>query len=122
MGVTAGIVGSRSFDNYDYFDCILNTPWCPVRCISKIITGGAEGTDTLAMRYAKDDGIKCEVYKPDYEQHGNRAPHIRNRAIVEDSDVILAFWDGKSKGTLSTIKQATAMGVAVHIIPVNGVL
>ena len=41
---------------------------------------------------------------------------MRNKTIVEYADKIVAFWDGKSKGTLSVIKYAEKMGKPCKII------
>ncbi len=47
------------------------------------------------------------IIRPEYDKFpAKSAPIIRNETIVKMSDILLAFWDGKSKGTLSTIKLA----------------
>lgn len=93
------IVGSRSINNID-FSVIKNE-------ISLIISGGAKGVDTEANLYAKKNKIPLLEIKPDYKNyHFKKAPIIRNYEIVDKSDIIYVFWDGKSKGTLSVINYA----------------
>jgi len=43
---------------------------------------------------------------PDYKSYGRYAPIRRNTDIINNSDYILALWDGNSKGTQDSIKKA----------------
>ena len=74
------------------------------------------GVDRCAAEYAKENGIKLTELVPQYEQYGRAAPIVRNKEIVDYSDKIIAFWDGKSKGTLSVIKYAQKTGKPCEII------
>lgn len=102
-----GIIGSRSFNDYEMFKSSLKD-----LNISKIISGGARGADKFAERYAAEFCIPITVHKPDWSI-GKIASFIRNKKIVEDSDYIVAFWDGESKGTKMTIDIATSLGLRV---------
>lgn len=84
----------------------------------EIISGGAKGIDSDAAKFALSHGIKLTEIRPNYDKYGIGAPHIRNREIVSLADKVIALWDGKSKGTESTIKYARKMGkpIEVHII------
>lgn len=72
----------------------------------EIVSGGAVGVDSCAAAYAKENGIKLTVFLPQYERYGRAAPIVRNKEIVDYADRIVAFWNGRSKGTLSVIKYA----------------
>ena len=74
------------------------------------------GVDRCAAEYAKENGIKLTELVPQYEQYGRAAPIVRNKEIVDYSDKIIAFWNGKSKGTLSVIKYAQKTGKPCEII------
>ena len=82
----------------------------------EIVSGGAVGVDSCAAEYAKKNGLKLTVFLPQYERYGRAAPMVRNKTIVAYADKIVAFWDGKSKGTLSVIKYAEKMGKPCEII------
>ena len=82
----------------------------------EIVSGGAVGVDRCAAEYAKENGIKLTEFVPQYEQYGRAAPIVRNKEIVDYSDKIIAFWNGKSKGTLSVIKYAQKTGKPCEII------
>ena len=73
---------------------------------TEIITGGAEGIDMLAERYADEHRISKHIIRPDYGKHGKAAPLVRNQRIVNLADIIVAFWDGESGGTAFTVKYA----------------
>ena len=82
----------------------------------EIVSGGARGVDTCAAEYAKNNGIKLTVFIPQYERYGRAAPIVRNKEIVDYADKIIAFWDGKSKGTLSVIKYAEKVKKECEVI------
>lgn len=103
------IVGSRGITNVNIAQYINGKPEC-------VISGGAKGVDTLAAQYAQANGIKLLELRPDYASHGRAATFIRNRQIVENADMVLAFWDGKSKGTQYTINHAKKLGKQVQIV------
>lgn len=92
-----GIVGSRNLMIYDLEN------YLPKEC-EKIISGGAVGIDRCAAEYAIRHGIDLEEFLPDYKKYGRAAPIVRNKIIVDASDMVIAFWDGSSKGTKMVIE------------------
>ena len=86
----------------------------------EIVSGGAKGVDFSAREYAVKKNIKLTEFLPDYQRYGRGAPIVRNKAIVDYSDKIVAFWDGKSKGTLSVIKYAEKVGKSCQIVMKEG--
>lgn len=87
---------------------------------TEIISGGARGIDTCAREYAIAHSIKLTEFLPEYEKYGKSAPLKRNISIIENADVILAFWDGKSRGTKFVIEKCRELGkeIKVNIIAV----
>lgn len=88
-----------------------------------IIVHGAcpTGADRVASRFALMFGLSTEAHPADWDAHGKAAGPIRNREMAESGvAVCLAFWDGKSRGTLDMIKLATKAGIAVRIYPKAG--
>jgi uncharacterized phage-like protein YoqJ len=71
-----------------------------------IISGGAQGVDTIAVNAADSMGAFTKVYKADWKKYGKSAGFVRNRQIVEQAQKVIAFWDGQSKGTKHTIELA----------------
>jgi hypothetical protein len=81
-----------------------------------IISGEAAGADTLAREYAQQKGYQYEGFIPDWQSYGSMAGHIRNRkmceyALSQGRCGMVAFWDGRSKGTRNSIKLAKELGI-----------
>ena len=89
------IIGSRSINE-------LNLSQYLPDGISEIVSGGALGPDRTAADYARRNKIPLVEFLPEYARYRGGAPHVRNRQIAEYADEVLAFWDGKSKGTMKT--------------------
>jgi hypothetical protein len=95
------VIGSRSFDKIE----LLNTKIEELDLvITEIISGGAKGADLLAEKWAINNQIKLTIIKPNWRLYGKGAGIKRNEKIINDCDYCIAFWDGESKGTLSSIK------------------
>ena len=86
-----------------------------------IVSGGAKGIDQIAEDYADRKGIEKLIIKPDYQKFGRGAPLARNKEIVENADLILAFWDGKSRGTMHSVKYAMKCGKEVRLHKITSV-
>lgn len=82
---------------------------------TEIVSGGARGVDRCAARYARAHGIKLTEFLPQYDLYGHSAPLRRNIQIIEYADLVLAFWDGKSRGTLFVIDQSRKRGKPVRV-------
>jgi predicted Rossmann fold nucleotide-binding protein DprA/Smf involved in DNA uptake len=84
--------------------------------VTEIVSGGAVGADACAAEYARRNGIALTEFRPEYERYGHAAPIKRNETIVDYADRVLAFWDGKSRGTLSVIRYAEKKGKVCEIV------
>lgn len=82
---------------------------------TEIVSGGAKGIDTSAKEYAIEQGLKLTEFLPDYRRYGRGAPLKRNLKIIEYADVVLAFWDGKSRGTNFVIDHCHKMGKKIDV-------
>jgi hypothetical protein len=87
---------------------------------SVVVSGGAKGADLEGQRVATDAKLLTEIILPDWEKHGRSAGFLRNGTIVEHSDQVVAFWDGKSKGTLDTMRRARQADKQVLLIAPDG--
>jgi hypothetical protein len=81
-----------------------------------ILHGGARGVDAEADRVARKLGLPVRVYPALWGEHGKAAGPIRNRQMVQDCDILLAFWDGTSRGTASAIKAAREAEKSLDVI------
>ncbi len=97
-----GVVGTRTFGNYEFLEQELDRMF--PRGMNLIVTGDAKGADSLAIRYAKNHCIPFLKLDANWDEYGKAAGSLRNREIVIHSDHVVAFWDGKSPGTQNTIQ------------------
>lgn len=88
--------------------------------VSEIVSGGARGIDRCARLYAQRHHIQLTEFLPDYARYGGGAPLRRNGQIVTYADRVLAFWDGRSRGTQHTISLCRAQQVPVVVYQVTG--
>ena len=114
-GMRIAIVGSRNFNNYDLLKSTLLNKF-DVSSIVEIISGGAKGADTLGAKFAKEFSIPLTEFLPDWNLHGKSAGYIRNKDIVNNSDIVVAFWDGVSKGTKHSIDMAIKLNKRCEVI------
>lgn len=85
-----------------------------------VIFGDAAGVDAIAESYCLFNEMKHEVYPADWVTHGKAAGPIRNREMMEQADVLVAFWDGVSRGTRSAIEAALQLRRELHVFIVAG--
>ena len=82
---------------------------------TEIVSGGARGIDSCAKNYANTNGIPLKEFLPNYDEFGRSAPLLRNLEIIDYADIVLAFWDGRSRGTKFVIDKCRAKGKPVNI-------
>ena len=102
------IIGSRGLDINDL------EKYLP-KGTTEIVSGGAKGIDSCARSYALIHGIKLTEFLPEYEKYGRSAPLKRNITITDYSDLVLAFWDGKSTGTKFVIETCQRHHIRIKI-------
>jgi len=110
-----GVIGSRSFSDKEKLFRVLETY---VDRTALLVSGGAKGADSLAECWAAENNVLLELFLPDFSAYGRGAYRIRNERIVDNVNLIIAFWDGKSPGTKMTLDYAKKKGVEIKIIDV----
>lgn len=108
-----GIIGSRGFNNYELLNETMSQY---INQVDVVVSGGARGADSLGEKWAKENGKETLIFKPDWNKFGKRAGFIRNQDIVKNSQIVIAFWDGKSPGTRSSIDLCERHKIPVKII------
>lgn len=106
------VIGSRSFNDFVILKQILDE----FLELSLIVSGGAKGADQLAVQYAFTRSIPTRIFNPNWSVHKRGAGHRRNELIIKESDLVLAFWDGNSKGTSNTIELSKKLGKPIRIV------
>lgn len=128
------IAGSRGFNDYKYLEAkchkifyilskehnILSGHILEDTQNMEVISGHAKGADILGEMFASKYKIKIKRFFPNWDIYGKRAGYLRNKEMAEyasDSNgVLIAFWDGKSKGTKHMINLAKENNLMVFIV------
>jgi hypothetical protein len=89
-----GSVDRQPYENYKYIASSLNQ----FDGVTKIITGGGKGVESLALRYAVERDITPEVVPPSIQKFGAKlAFKKRNEIIIKLCDLIIVFWNGEKQ-------------------------
>jgi predicted Rossmann fold nucleotide-binding protein DprA/Smf involved in DNA uptake len=106
------IVGSRRFSEPSLVTDYVNA--LPPR--ASIITGSASGVDAAATKAARAKGVPIQVMPASFDELADSGRSAaRNQRLVDACDVLVAFWDGSSKGTRATVERALDSGKEVHV-------
>lgn len=113
------IAGTRDFNDYaflkknvDYFLQGIN----PNNEEIEIVSGNARGADKLGERYAKEHNLPVKLFPANWNKYGKRAGYLRNQEMADYADVLIAFWDEKSKGTKHMIDIAKKQDLTVIVV------
>ena len=108
------IVGSRDFKNIQLVIQYVNE--LPIG--TEVVSGGGGIVDITAAKTAQARSGLPEptIFPANWAKYGKSAGHIRNSQIAKYADRCVAFWDNKSKGTLSTINKFESLCKQVVII------
>ena len=114
------VAGSRGFDDYPLLESKLDELLKGISGEVEIVSGHAKGADSLGEQYALKRGLPLHIMKADWERFGRRAGFIRNQQMLdyalEETPLLVAFWDGLSNGTRDMIIRAQEEGVETRII------
>jgi len=123
------IVGRRTFYDYSklesevlsfFNDSVENFK---SDCI-EIISGGARGTDTLAIQLARKYNVPYTIFPPEpkdeTKQEFIKAAMVRNYKIIERADYVFLFWDMKKVGgTWHDLKYCVELDKPYKIIKIE---
>lgn len=111
------IAGSRTFNDYELLkrkmdELLANVKWMKI----VVVSGAARGADQLGEQYAKERGYGIDSHPANWDLYGKSAGYIRNAEMAANADALVAFWDGKSRGTKHMIDLAEKRRIHVRVI------
>ena len=111
------VAGGRDFNDYELLrnklDFLLQDK---EKSAVEIVSGTANGADKLGERYAFANSIQVKCFPANWEAFGRSAGYKRNKQMAEYADALVAFWDGKSKGTEHMINLAEEYNLQIRVI------
>lgn len=111
------IAGSRTFNDYKFFEKELNIRIPPF--IEEIVSGDAKGPDKFAIKWAEEHGYPVKHFPAQWDKYGKAAGMIRNHEMGNYADSLIAFWDGKSHGTKDMIEYMQKQNKHVEVVNSN---
>lgn len=110
------IAGGRDFSDYQLLRKKMDILLSEVADEIVIVCGMARGADRLGEQYAKAKDFRIDYYPANWGKYGKRAGYIRNEQMAQNADALVAFWDGKSRGTKHMIETAQKSGLKIRVI------
>ena len=108
------IAGSRDFNDYNklchYCDYLLQN-----QTEIEIVSGTARGADKLGEKYANEKGYPIKQFPANWNKFKKAAGYVRNEEMAKYADALIAFWNGKSKGTEHMINLAKKYNLKIRI-------
>lgn len=108
------IAGGRDFEDYELLCSVCDNLLSDEENV-EIISGKANGADTLGENYARSRGYNIIERPANWAYYGNYAGHIRNRQMADEADALIAFWDGSSTGTSNMIDEAKKVKIKIKV-------
>ena len=88
--------------------------------IRLIVAGDAKGADQIGIRYAMERKLPLRRFPAEGNKYGKMAGPMRNAQMMsyakEGIPALVAFWDGKSRGTKNMINTADNGRTFVRVI------
>ena len=110
------IAGGRDFNNYSIARSTIDR----FSNIDEIVSGDARGADTQGVIYGTQYNIKVVHFPAQWDLYGKSAGFIRNAEMGEYADALIAFWNGKSKGTAHMIQTMKRNGKPYWVFDYSG--
>ncbi|QHJ85016.1 MAG: hypothetical protein [Bacteriophage sp.] len=116
------IAGGRDFSDSDLFDReVSKRLWSKLdEGDVEIVSGCCTGADELGEEFAGYWDIPVKRFPAEWSKHGKSAGPRRNADMAiyaaEDDGMLIAFWDGKSRGTKHMIDTAKRYGINVYTV------
>ena len=83
--------------------------------ISEVVSGNSGNVDKLGEKWGLAMRLPVTQFNAAWQAYGSSAGPRRNRKMAEYADALIAIWDGKSRGTLNMIKEATKRELTVYV-------
>ena len=83
---------------------------------SRYVSGEARGADSLGKRLAYENEWEVLSFPADWDKYGKTAGYKRNDEMARNADALIAFWDGKSRGTKHMIDLAKKYDLQARIV------
>ena len=109
------IAGSRDVPDEETVRKALRDAGLMPTDITEVVSGTARGADRLGEQVAAKHNIPIKRFPADWDTYGKRAGYLRNADMAEYGDMLVAVWDGVSRGTMHMIDIMKKKNKRVHV-------
>lgn len=110
------VAGGRDITDRDLvYEAIESSEFEP----TTILSGGADGVDSLGEQWARENGIGVDIHEANWDKHGNSAGPRRNQKMAAHADALILVWDGESMGSRSMFEKALNSRLDIEVEPVG---
>ena len=119
------ICGSRHFDNKELLFERCNF-FLQNKSDIQIVSGAQRtylkdqkryiGADYFGEQYAEHKEYSLQRFPANWDRDGRSAGPLRNARMADYADAVLAFWDGKTRGTNNMLALAKMAGLPTKIV------
>jgi hypothetical protein len=113
------VAGGRDFNDYALAEKVLHQAVDRLQANGYemvIVSGMARGADRIGREYGHHFHVQVDEFPADWDTHGKRAGYLRNEQMANHADGLIAFWDGKSRGTMHMIETMKKLGKPIRIV------
>lgn len=115
-GLVTVIAGSRTITDYETVQSAIAA--APFE-VAEVISGGADGVDTLGEEWAEQHDIPVQTVLPEEfeaEEANTGIPKylLRNKEMARRGEALIAVWNEESSGTKHMIECAKDNGLDIH--------
>ena len=111
------IAGSRTVARYEAVCAAIEASGFT---ITEVVSGTAKGPDSLGEVWAVNNMVRVKKFPADWDRYGKRAGFIRNAAMADYAEALIAVWDGQSRGTEHMIRVARNKGLKIYVYEMFG--
>ncbi|WP_111709093.1 DUF2493 domain-containing protein [Lutibacter citreus] len=109
------IAGGRTFNDYKKLCAECDNILQDQNNVEIVSGAYYKGADKLGEQYAKERGYIVTKFPADWKRFGKAAGPKRNEQMANYADALIAFWDGKSRGTMNMIDLSEQFGLFLKI-------
>jgi hypothetical protein len=110
------VAGGRYFTDALLLSRVLDEWMLSLTTQLTIVSGTANGADKCGEQWATTNAVKIKRFPAKWDEYGKSAGYRRNAEMAGYAEALIAFWDGKSKGTKHMIDIALDKGLIVKVV------
>lgn len=110
------VCGGRDYSDYGQVEYVLEEVCGWSINAPRIVQGGARGADSLARRWAKENGVTCDTVPAEWDKYGQAAGPLRNQKMLDEFKPTQGVVFPGGRGTLDMLTRLFKAGVNTWVV------